>query len=297
MALDMVLLIATTHLALHPSMARDLRSSTQEHISLHTTKTHQKKLVQATFQQIRDQIRPGDVIVFSGKSHVSGLIRLLTRSNASHVGVVIEAPTPASSGLMVESTAETILPASWHGTDEPEGVLISKIDQRLASYEGEIWLLPLSDEARAQFDWNAFREFVDQQNGKGYDRWQMLKLMNAPLFHVPLLGHALRNRENLKKLFCSELVTAALRSAGVVGNVNPSDITPRQVASFPIYADEAFQLKGKPEALAGIRARFQIDPDLSECRRLALHTAGENPRPRELPAEFLSTLVEASVHF
>lgn len=230
-----------------------------------------RELVPVSLAQIRTRIQPGDVVAFSGKTRISGFIQLFTGSNVSHVAVVLEAPTVTSSGLMIESTSETLLPRK----NEPDGVLISKIDERLAEYKGNIWLLPLSEEIRASSDWTRFREFLEEQRGKKYDRWQMVKLINSPLFRVPLLGRLFRNRENFNRLFCSELVSGALRSARVVRGISPSNTTPRQVARLPIYGSAVYQLKGEHVGLAGVGVRFQMKTGLAQGTDLATHRPAE----------------------
>jgi len=201
-------------------------------------------VIQTSYASIRAQVRPGDVIAFSGKARISRIIRWVTRSNVSHVGVVLDA-SEESGGTMVESSADTLLPESWHRKGaRTEGVRISRIDDHLAHYKGTAWLLPLAEEVRARGDWIRFGQFLNQQRTKGYDRVQMVKMAMSPLFRVPLLGRLLRNQENLDKYFCSELVAAALRSSGVITGLNASQVTPKRLCRLPIYGGSLYQLTG-----------------------------------------------------
>ncbi len=47
-------------------------------------------LMEANYQDIRAQIKPGDIIAFSGKGNFSEIIKWATKSEVSHVGVVYE---------------------------------------------------------------------------------------------------------------------------------------------------------------------------------------------------------------
>ena len=46
--------------------------------------------IERKYSVIRDAMKPGDVIAFSGKKAFSKTIKLATRSNVSHVGVVLQ---------------------------------------------------------------------------------------------------------------------------------------------------------------------------------------------------------------
>ncbi len=42
------------------------------------------------YENVRDRMRPGDVIAFGGKGHFSEIIKFATRSDVSHVGVILQ---------------------------------------------------------------------------------------------------------------------------------------------------------------------------------------------------------------
>lgn len=97
----------------------------------------------AEYNTIRNQMRAGDVIAFSGKGDVSEIIKWATKSDVSHVGVILqskllidEKPQAGYFNQVIEST-------SLNGFS---GVSISRLSDRLVNYDGEIWWLPLDDE-------------------------------------------------------------------------------------------------------------------------------------------------------
>ncbi len=122
------------------------------------------------------------------------------------------------------------------------GVVISRLSERLDTYEGEIWWLPLNDGLRSDnFDSVRFYNFLfnQVQDPKGYDVPQALKA--AVGLHG--LGY---NREDFSRFFCSELV-AGLEKAGTVGTVNASEVTPIDLCHWNIYADTYYQLQGEAD--------------------------------------------------
>ena len=73
------------------------------------------------------------------------------------------------------------------------------------------------------------------QVGKKYDLPQAI---GAGLDFIP------DNKEDLHKLFCSELAAAAYEKIGVIEEINASEQTPIDVCRFPCFG-EAVQIKGE----------------------------------------------------
>ncbi len=96
------------------------------------------------------------------KGHFSEIIKFATFSSVSHVGGVIlqtkitEDDTNRFFNQIIEST-------SLNGFN---GVNISRFSDRLNTYEGELWWLPLSDNHRAVFDAKSFYNFLFNQAKK-----------------------------------------------------------------------------------------------------------------------------------
>ncbi len=195
------------------------------------------------YQEARTRMQPGDVIAFGGKGHFSEIIKFATCSDVSHVGVILQTKIVADTtdrffNQIIEST-------SLHGFN---GVNISRFSERLDSYDGELWWLPLRQEIREKkFDAKAFYDFLFTQakDHKAYDMPQAVKssldVFDRVFFEANGPSY---NREDFSKFFCSELVAAGLEKAGAVGTVNASEVTPIDLCRWKIYQGTYYQLKG-----------------------------------------------------
>lgn len=208
----------------------------------------------ATYSKIRSRMQPGDVIAFSGKGQFSEIIKWATRSPVSHVGVILQ------SKLMIDGKEQKgffnqiIESTSLNGFS---GVTISRLSDRIDTYDGEIWWLPLGKAARKLFRGKDFFDFMLHQDRKEYDMPQAVASALDYLDDVPLLGKVTHNVEDFSRFFCSELATAGLEKAGVVRKVNSSEVTPVDLCMFNIYDQDYFQIKGSAR---GIKGYNSLDP-------------------------------------
>jgi len=195
------------------------------------------------YQDARGEMKPGDVIAFGGKGHFSDLIKFATRSDVSHVGVILQTQVvDDESGRFFNQVIES---TSLHNFS---GVQVSRLSERLDSYDGEIWWLPLNSTLRKEkFDSVAFYNFLFNQarERKGYDVPQALMSAVDALDKLPFDQHGPGyNREDFSRFFCSELVAAGLEMAGTTGPVNASEVTPIDLCRWNIYAQTYYRLKG-----------------------------------------------------
>jgi hypothetical protein len=200
---------------------------------------------QLSYKEARPLMKPGDVIAFGGKGHLSEIIKFATRAEVSHVGVilqtqVVEDNTDRFFNQIIEST-------SLHGFN---GVTISRLSDRFQIYPGEIWWLPLRQEIwQKKFDRKAFYNFLFNQarERKGYDMPQAIKSALDALEQLPFgiqgPGH---NSEDFSRFFCSELVAAGLEIAGAVPAINASEVTPIDLCRWNIFEPDYYLLKGNP---------------------------------------------------
>ena len=197
---------------------------------------------QISYDEARKLMKPGDVIAFGGKGHFSEIIKFATFSSVSHVGVILqtkitEDDTNRFFNQIIEST-------SLNGFN---GVNISRFSDRLNTYEGELWWLPLSDNHRAVFDAKSFYNFLFNQakNKKPYDMPQAIKSAVDALDNLPFDLHGPTfNKEDFSKFFCSELVAAGLEISGAINSINASEVTPIDLCRWNIYQNNYYQLKG-----------------------------------------------------
>lgn len=202
-------------------------------------------VVQIAYDAARAMMRPGDVIAFGGKGNFSEIIKFATFSDVSHVGVILQ--TKVTEDVTDRYFNQIIESTSLNGFN---GVNVSRFSDRMNSYEGELWWLPLSDEIRKdKFNQNKFYDFLFNQakERKAYDMPQAIKSSLDALDNLPFGMHGPGyNKEDFSKFFCSELVAEGLEVAGAVGSVNASEVTPIDLCRWSIYQNTYFQLKGDP---------------------------------------------------
>lgn len=208
-----------------------------------------------SYVDARNQMKPGDVIAFSGKGNFSEIIKWATRASVSHVGVILQSkllieaqPQQGYFNQIIEST-------SLNGFS---GVSISRLSDRLATYEGEMWWLPLSDGVRSRLDLQKFYNFLIHQEHKEYDTPQAIKSALDALDKAPLISGLTYNLEDFSRFYCSELVAAGLEAGGAIGSLNSSEVTPIDLCMFNIYQSAYYQLKGDDK---DIRAHNTMSPE------------------------------------
>ncbi|BDQ36898.1 hypothetical protein SYK_12580 [Pseudodesulfovibrio nedwellii] len=213
-------------------------------------------LIQSTYAEVRELMKPGDVVAFSGKGHFSEIIKWATWAPVSHVGVILQTKVMADStdryfNQIIEST-------SLNGFN---GVNVSRLSDRVNSYKGDIWWLPLESEMSVEAG-EKFYDFLFDQAQKRicYDMPQAVKSAVDALDQLPFGLHGPGyNREDFSKFFCSELVAAGLEKAGVVGTVNASEVTPIDLCRWKIFKSEYHQIKVDKD-LKSIKRYNSLDP-------------------------------------
>ena len=168
-----------------------------------------------------ENLDTGDVIAFGGKCLFSRAIQLKTMSPVSHVAIVIKR---GSQAYCVEACGD--------------GVIESPFKQAI-KYDGHVWWLPLSSDARRIADASRIVEFSESLIGRPYDMKQAIKSA-IDLFDIPSKSPddvmSTLNNVDLSKLFCSELVASVLEAGYVISDINPSELTPKDVVALRIYA-------------------------------------------------------------
>lgn len=198
----------------------------------------------ATYAAVRPALRQGDVIAFGGRGLFSSIIKAVTFSPVSHVGIVMQTKLAiegsAQPGMIVSVLESTTL---YKPKDGPavRGVSENRLSDRVDEYDGQMWWLPLAERVRAQIDWAKFFDLCWREKGRGYNMPQAL-LAGLP---IPQFFSSDKNR------FCSQLVAHALKEAGVADlrKVNPANVNPQELCSMRLYSDDYVQLKGKPREI------------------------------------------------
>ena len=119
------------------------------------------------YEEIKACMRPGDVIAFSSNGLFSTVIKLVTSSHVSHVGIVV--PSECLEG----ANPDDIVIAE--ATEK--GVEFRSLDSRVRDSDVEmLWWLPLSRSVRDELKVDDFRESVCSHRKRDYDYLQAAML-------------------------------------------------------------------------------------------------------------------------
>lgn len=198
------------------------------------------------YQKIKSLIRPGDLIAFGGYSLFSRWAKLTTSSNVTHVATV-------TACTHCEVTNELLYHQVFESTvrDKKRGVMVNILAERIEEYDGDVWWLPLRDDARAQFveASSQMKTFIASEVNKAYDIWQLFGSTVDFLDNHRWLWRLTRNIKDEKAWFCSELIAELYNRTGIVKNVDAAETTPIDLCRFSIFAGKYYQLKGEPKRI------------------------------------------------
>jgi hypothetical protein len=172
----------------------------------------------------RGSINTGDIILFSGKGRISNIIKWITKSKWSHVGVAIKIKE-LDMILCLESTTLVDVPDYETGATV-KGVQITNLSERILKYDGDVVVRHLVDINRDQVFSETLEKFKKEHRNKAYER-HCIELFNAAYDGV--LG---QNKEDLSSLFCSELVAELYQQWGLLSDKIPSnEYTPKDFST------------------------------------------------------------------
>jgi len=161
---------------------------------------------------------------------------MATFSPVSHVGVILQTQIKGTDGRYFNQIIEST------SLDGFNGVNISRLSDRLNTYDGSVWWLPLSQVTRDRLDEAKFYDYLfnHAKNRTPYDMPQAILSALDALDGLP--GHLTHNKEDFSKMFCSELVASGLEESGAIDSVNCSEVTPIDLCRWNIYKDDYFQI-------------------------------------------------------
>ena len=210
-------------------------------------------LEQQKYHHIREQMRPGDIIAFGGNSLFSRWTKLTTRSAVTHIAIVMQTKMrDEASGRYFNQVMEATV------YDGKKGVMTNRLSERVHTYDGDMWWLPLGESSRDMFEQNKheFFNFMFDQEGKAYDVLQLFGSAVDALDSHPILGSISYNQEDFSSWFCSELIAEGLETAGIINSVNASEVTPVDICRFSIFEQRYVQLKGEARPIAGFNTQL-----------------------------------------
>jgi hypothetical protein len=162
-----------------------------------------------TYTTVRSELKTGDIVLFSGKSAISNVIKLFSGGKWSHVGMVLRLTEFDDGVFLWESTTLTDIP-DWETGVPNKGVQLVPLSQRVRNYEGEVLLRRLS-KAVSKAMFTRLAELRTELSRRPYERHE-LELLRAA--HDGLFGDS--SGEDLSSVFCSELVAEAYQRMGLL---------------------------------------------------------------------------------
>jgi hypothetical protein len=146
------------------------------------------------YQQFRDEIQTGDILLFRGRYFLSGVIERLSKAPYSHVAILARWDDRIVAFQSDHRGAE-LLPAS----------------RIVCMYNGDVDWWSLKDEHRAKLDEDLLWDSAFSVLGTKFGNWDLVKLATKII-----LGEKLSNSDGRvppRSLFCSQYVSRMLRQA------------------------------------------------------------------------------------
>lgn len=154
-------------------------------------------------------LRPGDVLAFSGGNIHSDIINLTTygwpRWGASHVGIIADYD---GTYLIFESTTSAAYKCAIQHAFVT-GTQAQRVGQRIQSYKGRVWAYPLVKPLHFGESYR-LTKFLMKGIGRPYDGEGAMRAGARLWADIQAFLH----EESLSALFCSEWVAAAMRHVG-----------------------------------------------------------------------------------
>ena len=185
------------------------------------------------YEKIRNELKIGYVIAFSGKGRVSRIIKWKTDSEISHIGMIYKIDALGIARIqLIESTTLGNLPDIKEGKVR-KGVQLQFLSQRLDTYNGEAWVYILKDKIEGEWLVDMLTWLTDVHTKKiDYDTFQAIGAGMDLFDMIP----GIEMEPDFSSLFCSELVSKALKIAGIiVDEINPSEQTPADVCRYSCF--------------------------------------------------------------
>lgn len=179
------------------------------------------------YNEIRNQIKNGDVLMYRGKSLQSRIIMFVTRSRFSHAGIAVW----WNERLMVMEAVG-------------KGVVITPLSQSVGKYDGRVELFTSKEEIP---DNERLRMITCAQEelGKEYATWKAVRVGIKIL-----LSKNRERRDRLRRerqLFCSQYVAQIYNSVGrdLKRGVSDRFMTPGDIANSPLLKHVAVLRKAR----------------------------------------------------
>jgi hypothetical protein len=164
------------------------------------------------YEEIRDKIRTGDIILFSGNNAISHVIKLLTQSKWSHIGMALRLPE-LDTIFLWEASSLLNLQDAIEGKAF-RGVKLVPIRDRLKEFNGVVAIRHLIgidfDEPANTKAKQKLMQFRKKVRIRPYEKDKIDLMRDA------LDGSFSEKFENYSSLYCTEIVAEAYQKLGLL---------------------------------------------------------------------------------
>ena len=160
---------------------------------------------------IIDTLNTGDIILFSGDTIISDIVKFATNSKWSHVGIVVKDPDflinkPGTINGIYLLESDSPSQKDLDSGKYKIGVQISDLKEKIASYDGEVWIRRLNTKLEKEKIHSVIKIVYNTLYNKPYD-WYPVNLLDAVLENETKLGDLLdSDPRHIDRVFCSALV-------------------------------------------------------------------------------------------
>ena len=162
------------------------------------------------YQKNRENIKTGDIVLFSGEGFVSAGIQKFTGSKWSHVGMVVKFDEWDFVQIWESTTLSDV--KDLVSGKFTKGVQLVPLSMRIDNYEGDIAVRHLAVNRSGMID--VLSKLRHEFNGTPYEESEIELIKSA---YDGLLG---ANERDVSSLFCSELVAEAYMSMGLLSKLH-----------------------------------------------------------------------------
>lgn len=163
-------------------------------------------MIQTLYSDIRPQLRTGDLVLFSGSGILSASIKLFTRSEYSHIGMVLR----LEHDFLAIWESTTLSPIVDMDTGLPtKGVRVVPLSESIRSAK-KVVIRQLLDTRITDLDVARLMQLRKEFVGRPYEQHE------RELIKAAYDGPGGRNSPDLSSIFCSELVAAAYQRIGIL---------------------------------------------------------------------------------
>ena len=175
------------------------------------------------YDEYRACLKTGDIVLFGGNKGIGPLIKFLTRSDWSHVGMVVK----DRNDILLWESMKFGKASDVEFNKEVKGVQMTLLSERIRKFSGKIAIRRLSIDFNEEMDGKLF-EFRQKIKGRPYEKNHKDLLASALDFQFFKFDDA---SEDLSSLFCSELIAETYQELGLLSSdLSSSEYTPADFA-------------------------------------------------------------------